>query len=114
MSKSKILVPKVSRLSNLESHTDLSNSPTDSGKSRSLIQREDAWKPIHIATYNIRTKRTEEHLAGLESEIDAIKWDVIGPSKTRLPGEQASTLKSGTSYTKRMLTSTIMLEVYDP
>lgn len=52
-------------------------------------------KTIHIASYNIRTMRSEEHLTNLEQELQNIKWNVLGISETRLSGEAANILKSG-------------------
>ncbi|EFN65839.1 Craniofacial development protein 2, partial [Camponotus floridanus] len=48
-----------------------------------------------IATYNIRIMRREEHLISLERELRNIKWDIMGVSETRLPGEETTLLKSG-------------------
>lgn len=52
-------------------------------------------KTVHIASYNIRTMRAEEHLTNLEKELKNIKWDVLGISETRLSGEAITILKSG-------------------
>lgn len=48
-----------------------------------------------MGTHNIRTMRLEEHLNGLEHELQNIKWDVIGISETRMSGEAVTILKSG-------------------
>lgn len=37
-----------------------------------------------IATFNIRTMRTDSHLEELEQELKAIKWDIIGLRETKL------------------------------
>ncbi|CAG4993524.1 unnamed protein product [Colias eurytheme] len=42
---------------------------------------------IHICTLNTRTLRTEESLKELEIAISNIKWDILGISEMRRPGE---------------------------
>lgn len=42
---------------------------------------------IHVCTLNTRTLRTEESLKELEIAISNIKWDVMGISEMRRPGE---------------------------
>lgn len=44
-------------------------------------------KNIHVCTLNTRTLRTEESLKELEIAISNIKWDIIGISEMRRPGE---------------------------
>lgn len=43
---------------------------------------------LQIATYNIRTMRTQEHL----TDLNAINWELLGQCKTRPPGENCRTL----------------------
>ena len=50
---------------------------------------------LNIATYNVRTLSEEIHLINLEAEIKNIKWDIIGISEMRKPGEKIQVLKSG-------------------
>lgn len=57
--------------------------------------RKQKPKKFYIATYNIRTMKSEERLVGLERELENIKWNVLGISETRLTGEATTTLKSG-------------------
>ena len=47
----------------------------------------DKVTELHLATYNVRTLSDECHLVSLENEIEKIKWDIIGISKMRRPGE---------------------------
>lgn len=42
---------------------------------------------IHVCTLNTRTLRTEESLKELETAISNIKWDIMGISEMRRPGE---------------------------
>lgn len=100
MSKYKTKIPQVGRTPNSESHSDKkSDSLMDSGggkKSTISTQHKPKYThKIYIATYNIRTMRTENHLEELEQELEAIKWDIIGICETRLKGEKKTTLKSG-------------------
>jgi len=47
---------------------------------------------LNIITYNVRTLSEDHHLEYLENEISKIKWDVIGISEMRRPGENATQL----------------------
>ncbi|XP_037804046.1 craniofacial development protein 2-like [Penaeus monodon] len=47
---------------------------------------------LHIITYNVRTLSEDYHLEYLENKISKIKWDVIGISEMRRPGENATQL----------------------
>ena len=49
---------------------------------------------LHLATYNVRTLSDECHLVSLENEIEKIKWDIIGISEMRRPGENVVELAS--------------------
>lgn len=50
---------------------------------------------------NIQYKimRTNDHLEDFEQELSAVKWDIIGPSETRLSGKKKCK-PSTRSYTK--------------
>lgn len=80
-----------------ESHLDDASSLMDSGggKKSTFRKLKPSITKIHIATYNCRTMRTDDHLEELEEELRNIKWDIIGLCETRLPGEKRTTLKSG-------------------
>lgn len=99
MSKFKTRIPQASRGENPESRTDTSVSPVDSGGGKLSIddkkRRSKLEETLYVGTYNIRTMRLDEHLSGLEHELQNIKWDVIGISETRLSGEAVTILKSG-------------------
>ena len=47
----------------------------------------DKVTELYLATYNVRTLSDECHLVSLENEIEKIKWDIIGISEMRRPGE---------------------------
>ena len=49
---------------------------------------------LYIGTYNVRTLSTDMHLTDLESEIRNVKWDIIGISEVRRPGEELIELRS--------------------
>lgn len=80
-----------------ESHTDEKSpvSPKDSGGSMKLRNPSYLYTKLYVATYNILTMRKNEHLDGLEKELNTIKWDILGICETRLPGEKCTTLNSG-------------------
>ena len=52
----------------------------------------DKVTELHLATYNVRTLSDECHLVSLENEIEKIKWDIIGISEMRRPGENVLNL----------------------
>ena len=54
----------------------------------------DKVTELHLATYNVRTLSDECHLVSLENEIAKIKWDIIGISEMRRPGENVVELAS--------------------
>ena len=54
----------------------------------------DKVTELHLATYNVRTLSDECHLVSLENEIEKIKWDIIGISEMRRPGENVVELAS--------------------
>ncbi|XP_070152510.1 craniofacial development protein 2-like [Polyergus mexicanus] len=100
----KTIIPQASRAIHSESRTDTSVSLTDSGGGKSSTKRQKLSKTKHsgrnkkmvyIASYNIRTMRSEEHLTNLEKELQNIKWDILGISETRLSGEAVTILKLG-------------------
>ena len=56
---------------------------------------------LRIATYNVRTLSENIHLHHLERELENIKWDVVGLSEVRRPGESLVQLKSGHLFFSR-------------
>ena len=54
----------------------------------------DKVTELHLATYNVRTLSDECHLVSLENEIEKKKWDIIGISEMRRPGENVVELAS--------------------
>ena len=54
----------------------------------------DKVTELHLVTYNVRTLSDECHLVSLENEIEKIKWDIIGISEMRRPGENVVELAS--------------------
>ena len=54
----------------------------------------DKVTELNLATYNVRTLSDECHLVSLENEIEKIKWDIIGISEMRRPGENVVELAS--------------------
>ena len=54
----------------------------------------DKVTELHLATYNVRTLSDECHIVSLENEIEKIKWDIIGISEMRRPGENVVELAS--------------------
>ena len=54
----------------------------------------DKVTELHLATYNVRMLSDECHLVSLENEIEKIKWDIIGISEMRRPGENVVELAS--------------------
>lgn len=86
--------PQVSSAQSTQSHTVLTVSSTGSGGSKDSVKNMNK-KHLFIATYNIQTMRTEDHLTELEEELKNIKWHIIGLCETRLPGEKMTILKSG-------------------
>lgn len=76
-----------------------SGSLTDSGGGKKSInynkQKRKRTQIISIATYNIRTMRTNDHLEEFEQELGNINWDIVGLCETRLQGEKMTTLNSG-------------------
>jgi endonuclease/exonuclease/phosphatase family metal-dependent hydrolase len=76
----------------------------DSGNGQTRRQAEGAKNPwatigchtkLHIATYNTRTLSSNEKLIEIEIELEKIKWDILGLSEVRKPGEECLKLKSG-------------------
>lgn len=91
-------LPQVGRAQNSQSHSN-EDSLTDSGGGKRPIKHtrngQTHTHKINIATYNIRTMRTDDHLVELEQELQAIKWDIVGLCETRRKGEMKTTLRSG-------------------
>ncbi|XP_072398260.1 uncharacterized protein [Diabrotica undecimpunctata] len=87
----------MSRVIHSESHTEQSVSLMDSERGKYSTEK-NYPSLLRIATYNILTMRTQEHLDELEQELSNIKWDIIGlynvQCTTRLPGEACTILKS--------------------
>lgn len=52
------------------------------------------WK-LFIATFNVRTLKSQERLQELEEELMQINWDILGLSETRLSEEKCTVLHSG-------------------
>ena len=83
---------------------DLNQGPTALPLGRGNVQQVRLPKPkkskknkvteLHIATYNVRTLSEDCHLTSLENEIKHIKWDIIGISEMRRPGENLMELAS--------------------
>ena len=81
----------------------LSIPDSDNGQTRR--QAEGAMNPwvaigcchtgLHIATYNARTLSSSEKMLEMEMALDKIKWDVVGVSEVRKPGEECLKLQSG-------------------
>src|ERR1700744_6821783 len=78
----------------------LSIPDSDNGQTRR--QAEGAKNPwvtigchtgLHIATYNARTLSSREKMLEMEMALEKIKWDVVGVSEVRKPGEEC--LQSG-------------------
>jgi len=57
--------------------------------------KKDLKKKLLLATYNIRTMRLDDHLKGLEQELQKIKWNILGICETCLKGE---TTEKATEY----------------
>jgi hypothetical protein len=53
---------------------------------------------LHIATYNARTLSSREKMLEMEMELEKIKWDVVGVSEVRKPGEECVKLQSGHTF----------------
>lgn len=83
--------------SNAKSHTSKLVCLTDSDGSQYLPKLPK--EKLQIATYNIRTMRTQEHL----TELEQIKWDLLGMYGMRLPGENCRALQSGHALHSRNL-----------
>ena len=50
---------------------------------------------LNIGTYNVRTLSSDVQILNLEKELENIKWDIVGISEARRPGENLLELKSG-------------------
>lgn len=48
-----------------------------------------------IASYNVKTLRTDDRMEELLYELDKINWDVVGLSEVRRPGEECLKLSNG-------------------
>src|ERR1700761_6607146 len=76
----------------------------DSGNGQTRRQVEGAKNPwvtigchtgLHIATYNARTLSSSGKMLEMEMALEKIKWDVVGVSEVRKPGEECLKLQSG-------------------
>lgn len=91
-------IPQVSRPVNGKSHTFKVSLMDSGGGKNSLYQYSTRKTPkfkFYVATYNIRTLSTNEHLEELEDELSHIKWNILGLCKTRLRDERCTSLRSG-------------------
>ena len=52
------------------------------------------WK-MTLGSYNVRTLMDNKRILELETELDNMKWDIIGLCETRKIGESKLILKSG-------------------
>lgn len=52
-------------------------------------------KDFLIATYNVKSLNSEQHLIHLENALKSLKWDILGISEVRRFGEDIVELKSG-------------------
>eukprot|EP00794_Sanderia_malayensis_P008020 gene8020-8879_t len=55
-------------------------------------------KTINICTYNTRSLLSNERLLELETELETIKWDIVGLGEVRRRGEGLVELQSGTMF----------------
>lgn len=78
----------------------LRNSPTRNSKRGVLMLRtpKRSHTGLFIATYNARTMSSREKMLEMESELEKIKWDVVGVSEVRKPGEECLKLQSGYTF----------------
>lgn len=67
------------------------------GGAKNLRQRSGYHKKrrLDLATYNVRTLRTDEKIVELEEELSRLRWDIVGLSEVRREGEDTITLRSG-------------------
>jgi hypothetical protein len=52
------------------------------------------FKNLKVATYNVRTLKSDDRLCDLEQELEKIKWDIVGLSEVRRRDEQCLRLPS--------------------
>lgn len=100
-------VPQVGRSPNDNSHTLKRVCLEDSGGGKKSFQRltnlnktpnRKKTRKLSVITYNARTLLAEENLIELQTELQKIKWDVVGLGEVRRRGEGLVTLKSGHSF----------------
>ena len=79
----------------------------DSGNGQTRRQAEGAKNPwgticchtrLHIAAYNARTLSSSEKMLEMELALEKIKWDIVGVSEVRRPGEECLKLQSGHTF----------------
>ena len=59
---------------------------------------EGCYTKLEIATYNARTLSSNGKMLEMEMELEKIKWDVVGVSEVRKPGEECLKLRSGHTF----------------
>lgn len=82
------------------SKVKLSYSPTRSSKRGVLMLKtfKRSHNELYIATYNARTLSSRQKMQEMEEELEKIKWDVVGVSEVRKPGEECLKLQSGHTF----------------
>ena len=63
----------------------------DSGNGQARRQVKGAigcYTRLHIAAYNARTLSSSEKMLEMELALEKIKWDIVGVSEVRKPGEE--------------------------
>jgi len=63
-------------------------------KTSQVIDKKGKITSLHVATFNVRTLSDDVHLQSLEIELSRIKWDIVGISEMRRPGEKILELNS--------------------
>ena len=82
------------------SEVKLSYSPTRNSKRGVLMLKipKRNHTILQIATYNARTLSSRQKMLEMEMELEKIKWDVVGVSEVRKPGEECVKLQSGHTF----------------
>ena len=79
-------------------HQDGNGASRQAGGAKNLwVRTGHLWK-LNIGTYNVRSLRTDDRLMELDTELDNVKWDVVGISEVRRKGTELMTLKSGNLF----------------
>ena len=84
-------VPSSSKVSN---YGGIGGNLRAEGAKNLWVRTGHQWN-LTIGTYNVRSLRTDDRLTELETELDNMKWDVMGLCEVRRPGTLWTTLKSG-------------------